>query len=50
MANLFNQDFIGFIDPLNEEDVEYILVGIVRLYCTVKPVALLIWMFGKQNT
>ncbi len=27
MANLFNQDFIEFIDALNQENVEYILVG-----------------------
>ncbi len=27
MANLFNQDFIEFIDALNKENVEYILVG-----------------------
>jgi hypothetical protein len=27
MADLFNQDFLDFIDALNKEQVEYILVG-----------------------
>jgi len=46
MANIFNEHFRDFIQALNENDVEYVLVGgmAVILHGYVRGTA--IWIYG----
>jgi len=46
MANIFNEDFRDFISALNNNEVEYILVGGILLFFMDIQEQQEIWTFG----